>query len=299
MAVTKTTCFLCHFKDQPFNEGLAACTRCHQIPEKQYDLGGGLKFTHELAYKKGVDCSNCHADVIRGKGEVPRERCLVCHNRKGDLARIGDYTFMHAKHVTEHAINCLNCHLGIEHSFDKHRLMHAAADCAGCHPNHHEEQIKMFEGIGGKTIPAHAGGMMVTRVGCPTCHRFKEVAPSGAVLWKASAQVCSMCHEASEVERLRSYHETLRAAVPGIETAARGARKALAAAKLPEARAAAIAKELDHIQSDLEFVGGGNDIHNIHYAVKLSRSLRDQVAALCRELKVPEPKVVLPPARKD
>jgi hypothetical protein len=55
MAVTETTCFLCHFKDEPFNAGLGACTRCHQIPEKTYGLGGGVKFTHELAYTKGVD----------------------------------------------------------------------------------------------------------------------------------------------------------------------------------------------------------------------------------------------------
>ena len=91
MAVTPSTCFLCHFKDEPFNEGLAACTHCHQIPTKEYDLGGGIKFTHELAYEKGVDCINCHVDVIRGKGEVPRERCPVCHNRESDLARINDH----------------------------------------------------------------------------------------------------------------------------------------------------------------------------------------------------------------
>ena len=34
MAVTDSTCFLCHFKDEPFNEGLAACTHCHQIPDE-------------------------------------------------------------------------------------------------------------------------------------------------------------------------------------------------------------------------------------------------------------------------
>ena len=60
--------------------------------------------------------------MIRGKGEVPRERCLVCHNRESDLARINDHEFMHAKHVAEHAIDCLDCHLRIEHSFDKERL---------------------------------------------------------------------------------------------------------------------------------------------------------------------------------
>ena len=295
MAVTTSTCFLCHFKDEPFNEGLAACTRCHQIPEKEYDLGGGVKFTHELAYKKGVDCANCHADVIRGKGEVPRERCLVCHNRESDLARINDHAFMHAKHVAEHAINCLSCHLRIEHNFDQQRLVHAAGDCAGCHPNHHQEQIKMFEGLNGQTIPGHAGSMMVSRVSCRTCHSFKEVSPSGAVLWKASAQVCSMCHDAAQVERLRSYHEALRAALPEMESALLGVRKALAPAKLSADRAAAISKDIDRIQSDLTFLRRGNDIHNIHYASKLAQAMLEQLTALCRELKVPEPKVVLPP----
>jgi nitrate/TMAO reductase-like tetraheme cytochrome c subunit len=299
MAVTTSTCFLCHFKNEPFNEDLAACTRCHQIPEKEYDMGGGVKFTHELAYKKGVDCASCHRDVIRGKGEVPRERCLVCHNRESDLARINDHEFMHAKHVAEHAVDCLDCHLRIEHSFDKDRLVHAAEDCVSCHPNHHQEQIKMFEGIGGKTIPAHAGGMMVTRVSCRTCHSLKEVSPTGAVLWKASAQVCSMCHDASEVERLRSYHEELRAAVPGLQAALLGARKALPEANLPDDRAAAMTKDLDRLQSDLDFLSKGNDIHNIHYASELMRELLKEESAICRELKAPEPKVALPPAQKE
>ncbi len=110
MTVTTTTCFLCHFKDQPFNEQLSACTHCHQIPQQEFDLGGGVKFTHELAFRKGVNCKNCHGDLIHGKGEVPRERCLSCHNRKDDLARINDHVFLHAKHVTEHKVDCIQCH---------------------------------------------------------------------------------------------------------------------------------------------------------------------------------------------
>lgn len=298
MAVTATTCFLCHFKDEPFNEGLGSCTRCHQIPEKEFDLGGGVKFTHELAYKNGVDCANCHADLIRGKGEVPRERCLVCHNRRSDLEKITDRAFMHDKHVAQHAIDCLDCHLRIEHSFDKDRLQHAAGDCAGCHPNHHQEQIKMFEGTGGKTIPAHVGGMTVARVSCFTCHRFKETTPTGTVLWRASAQVCSTCHEPSEVDRLRSYHEALRAAVPVLQSSAQGARKALASAKLAEQRKASVAKELDRIESDLQFVGRGNDIHNVHYANELVRALLKQLSQICGELRLPEPKVALPPVER-
>jgi hypothetical protein len=104
-----------------------------------------------------------------------------------------------------------------------------------------------------------------------------------------------MCHEASEVDRLRAYHESLRAALPELESAIFGARKALSTAKLPENRTATITKELDRIQSDLEFLRKGNDIHNIHYASKLTRVLLEQTDKLCRELKAPKPKTVLPP----
>ena len=58
MTVTTSTCFLCHFKGELFNEGLGACTHCHQIPDQKFDLGGGVTFTHDLAYDKGVDCVN-------------------------------------------------------------------------------------------------------------------------------------------------------------------------------------------------------------------------------------------------
>ena len=216
--VTPSTCFLCHFKDQPFNQKLGACTRCHRIPEKSYDLGGGVKFTHELAFQKGVDCFNCHADLIRGQGDATRERCMVCHNREEDLKRIKDYVFIHQTHVTEHAVNCLNCHVAIEHSEDKEKIVHAAADCAGCHPNHHQEQVEMFRGSGAALLSGVGGpsggqrvqGMLGTRIGCKACHRVKEVSPTGSVLWRASAEVCSACHESAGVPALWRYHEALK-----------------------------------------------------------------------------------------
>ncbi|HEY7708580.1 MAG TPA: NapC/NirT family cytochrome c, partial [Candidatus Entotheonella sp.] len=99
MTVTTSTCFLCHFKDNVFNEGLGTCTRCHSIPEKSYDLGGGVMFTHDLAYERGADCADCHSDLVRGNGEVPPERCTVCHNRQDDLRRIDDHVFLHQMHV--------------------------------------------------------------------------------------------------------------------------------------------------------------------------------------------------------
>jgi predicted CXXCH cytochrome family protein len=296
MSVTASTCFLCHFKGEAFNEGLGACTRCHQIPESEFDLGGGTKYNHDLAYTRGVDCANCHGDLIRGKGEVPSERCGVCHNREDDLKRIGDHVFIHQEHVTEHKVDCLDCHLEIQHSLDPEKLVHAASNCQSCHPDHHREQVDMLEGRGAKCVPAQVGGMPVVRVECRSCHRVKEVSATGTVLWKASVEMCTACHDVSDPERLESYSDALKALLPKIEAGILQARDALGSADLGEERSAAVAKQLDNLQHDLNFLRAANGVHNIHYARTLTRDLVDSLASLCRELKIPEPEITLPEA---
>ncbi|MHB1037212.1 MAG: NapC/NirT family cytochrome c [Pirellulales bacterium] len=296
MTVTVTTCFLCHFKGEPFNQGLGACTRCHAIPDAKFDLGGGVPFTHDLANEKGVDCANCHGDVIRGTGEVPRERCLSCHNRQDDLAKIGDHQFMHLKHVTEHKIDCLQCHLQIEHSLDRQKIEHAAADCQSCHPNHHNEQIAMLRGKGGRSIPSHTNGMLAIRIECKSCHQQKVVSVTGTVLEKGSSKMCLVCHDAGTVQRFELDHVRIRTSLPELEATLKEVRAAVKSAGLPDARQTEINASLDGVQHDLDFLRIGNDIHNMHYAARLHQALVDRLSALCRELKLPEPKVTPPPA---
>lgn len=294
MTVTTTTCFLCHFKDGHLNEGLGTCTRCHQIPDKDFELGGGVSFNHNLAFERGVDCANCHSDLIRGNGEVPRERCGVCHNRESDLKRINDHEFLHQMHVTEHKVDCRNCHLEIHHSLDQERIAHAAADCVSCHPNHHQEQVSMLQGRGARAIQADPGSMAVARIACPSCHRVQETSATGTVLWKGSMDRCAECHDAAATSRFQAYHLALRAALTDLDGGIGRARQALTKAPPPPDRSRALAAELDNLQHDLTFLRVGNDIHNIHFASAVLRTLVVRVSAICRELKVEEPKVTLP-----
>jgi predicted CXXCH cytochrome family protein len=294
MTVTGTTCFLCHFMGEPFNQGLGACTHCHQIPTTKFDLGGGVMFTHDLAFEKGVDCASCHADVIRGTGVVPRERCLSCHNRQGDLERASDYEFMHLKHVSEHKVDCLQCHLGIQHSLDKQMLQHAASDCQTCHPNHHGEQVSMLQGKGAKTVAGHHNGMSLVRVECKSCHKAEEVSSTGTLLRKATTKMCTLCHDAATVERLETYHAQVRAMLPELTATIRRIREALPSAAIAADRRADLAVELKNLQHDLDFVRVGNDVHNVHYAAKVNQSVVSQITAICREVNVPAPKVTLP-----
>lgn len=294
MKVTTTTCFLCHFKGEYFNEGLGACTRCHQIPENDFDLGGNVPFNHNLAYERGVDCAKCHGDLVRGKGEVPSERCGVCHNRQDDLARIDDHQFVHQVHVTDHKVDCLSCHLAIEHSLDEQRIAHAAADCASCHPNHHQEQVNMLEGTGARTIPAHPSSMTVARIACLSCHRTREISATGTVVWKASTESCLDCHEPEVASRLESYSNALSASHTDIEATIGRIRDALGAAELPTDRATEMSLKLDDLQIDLSFLHVGNGAHNIHYADTLTRALVEQLTFLCDELQIEKPEITLP-----
>jgi predicted CXXCH cytochrome family protein len=294
MTVTTSTCFLCHFKEGMFNEGLGTCTRCHQIPEGEFELGGGVKFSHDLAYERGVDCANCHGDLVRGKGNVPRERCTACHNREDDINKIDDHAFMHQVHVTDHKVDCLECHLEIEHSLNRHRIEHAAADCAACHPNHHSEQIRMLLGAGGKSVADRRDVMAVAGISCPSCHQVKEVSPTGTVLWRASTAVCTQCHDAAATERLRARHDQLQGSLAEIEAALTRAREAIAGAGLDEARAAELTQRLRDLDDDLQFLRVGNSIHNMHYADSLVRAVVDKLRAICRELNLAEPTINLP-----
>lgn len=295
MTVTTSTCFLCHFKDGRFNEGLGTCTRCHQIPDKPIDLGGGVTFpNHDLAYERGVDCTYCHGDLIRGKGEVPVERCGVCHNRESDLKHINDHALMHRVHVTDHKVDCLNCHLEIKHKVDKDRLLHAANDCAACHPNHHQEQISLLQGIGARTIHPRPSSMTAAGIACASCHRTRSTSATGTVSLKGTTETCNLCHDPAAGERLQAYHLALRGALTELENGVQRVRKALAKAELKPDRAAALATELDNLQYDLSFLRVGNDIHNIHYASVLIRTLVERITALCREFHADEPSVTLP-----
>ncbi len=294
MAVTHSTCFLCHFKGQPFNEGPATCTRCHQIPDKPFDLGGGVMFTHELAYEKGVDCAACHGDLIRGQGDVHRERCLVCHNRPEDLARIDDHAFLHQTHVADHHVDCLACHLEIHHSLDRHKVAHAASDCASCHPDHHREQVNMLQGLGARSVPSHPGGMAATRIECRACHQVHDASATGTVLWKASAEVCATCHVSEAVEQLEAYHGELKGGYDRFQATLDRAGEALAAASLDAQERSALRAELDNLQFDVNFLREGNALHNIHYADKLVHTLAECLRDISRRLGLADPEVGVP-----
>ena len=56
----------------------------------------------------------------------------------------------------------------------------------------------------------------------------------------------------------------------------------------------ALRTEVKDLRHDLDLLVRGNDIHNMHYAGRVESAILERLTAICRKLKIAEPKVSLP-----
>ncbi len=263
IAVTSSTCILCHFKGQTSGKGTARCTLCHQVPDKVIRQGN-FTFNHGEVGRYGMDCTWCHVRPEGSDGAVPRERCVTCHNDPSRLAAYGDTDLLHRKHVTEHKVDCLHCHLEIQH-VGRPKIETAATACSTCHEQGHSPQMSLYTGVGGKGVPPMPSPMFQAGVRCEGCHL--QIPGHDTGTRTASEISCMSCHgpsyrkiyldwKATVAERTgameRQYSETARA-FPGPEPA-----------------------PLQDARINLDLVSRGHGIHNVGYAYALlSRAHKD------------------------
>ena len=211
---------------------------------------------------------------------------------------IGDHVFMHAKHVTEHKVDCIQCHTPILHALDPKKLEDAAGDCQSCHPNHHQEQVDLLEGTGARLLGGNGGqaGLGIQLDGRRP-HRVPHL-PQGPGNFLDGHRTRARLHghvrdvpRRGHREAIRGLSRQLAADLPALQATL---AKVEAAAKQPGDRPAKLLAEIGEMRHDLDLLIRGNDIHNMHYATKVVREVTQRLAAVCRQLKVEEPKVLLP-----
>lgn len=258
IAVTASTCILCHFKDVPPGQATARCTLCHEVPRAVVSRGG-LEFDHADVARFDMRCEWCHAHAAEGEGRVPKERCLTCHNDAERLGALGEVDRLHRAHVSEHKVDCLNCHLEIQHAALPD-LQAARSECASCHGGGHSPQRDLYAGIGGRGVEPHPSPMFLAGVRCEGCHFIAERDRSGAGVHRASDVSCMSCHG----PRYRRIYEAWARA---LSARTRAVRAALA--DLPARPARARSAALDDARANLALVERANGIHNVDYALAL------------------------------
>ena len=284
IAVTSSTCALCHFKGQPLNANTGRCQLCHQVPE-HVTSSEGVAFDHSQVARLDMQCSLCHGAVVRGAGNVPRERCVTCHNQVDRLARYGETEFLHRMHVSTHKVDCMNCHLQIEHgklARPGAQVAAAAEACVSCHGSGHSPQQDLYTGIGGRGVPRMPSPMFAAGVTCQGCHnpelsatdagqtRTASTEPMGTHTVRASAVSCMSCHGPG-YERI---YEAWQAAL--------GSRTAALRSQLDQtapAMGVTPPQDWEDARHNYLLVERGRGIHNVNYAFALLSKAHEQMNA--------------------
>lgn len=279
VAVTEKVCFLCHFKGAARGQSITGCPSCHGIPSETVEHEG-FTFSHESYMKIGVACDQCHLDVASGTGDVPKDRCFSCHVERTE--RYEDPVFIHDIHVTEHGVDCFECHTEIEHG--EIRMVKALeVQCEACHVRLHTLQKRMYMGVGGKGVSDTPSRMFAAQVSCDGCHT--HIIPTGEAgtfaigekSLEAEQKACVVCHGAGYDAMLDDWIDVMDHAIKNFEPRLEQARAALEQHRDKEIDLGEAEVLIDDAAYNLDMVKTGKGVHNVEYAVKLLKAGADQI----------------------
>ena len=203
---------------------------------------------------------------------MPKERCLVCHNDRERLERYDATDELHLTHVTEHKVECTNCHLEVQHVVPQKRepthppeSTESQEGCGACHDSRHSPQRTLYAGLGGHGVEAQPDVMYRARVRCEGCHMNHggPTATSGEV-------ACMGCHGPSYGTIFAMWQETL-----GERTTAIRRHLDATASRL----GATPPEPFVHATANLELVERGKGVHNFTFSLALLEASLQQLNA--------------------
>jgi len=283
ITVTESVCFTCHFKDTRLGEGTANCLLCHGPPKKVVTYKG-LEFNHASYLERGVACAKCHMHVVEGNGAVPDDACYRCHADRS--RRATDPTLLHRIHVTDHKVECFECHLEIKHgALELSPLL--SPNCASCHGNMHAAAENIYVGTGGLDTPNVGDAMFDAQISCSACHTGPAAGaaatPAAAAMPRATGRSCVACHGAGYDRMLERWQRDTRAADRKAAALVAGAKAAVYATgsrdparAYPRTLVAQAEKNLELVARDASW-----GAHNIIYAnalIETAASKADEAA---------------------
>ncbi len=288
LVVTLDSCYLCHFKGKEHgrhDESIGGCKGCHDAPKEQIRLATG-NFNHKDYLDRGVTCENCHSDVLKGEGGVTKQRCWTCHNLESQVARFNDPKFLHQQHVTEHKVDCTNCHQQIEHNLTAgapkepatgtpsgtHAMMNGG-DCSTCHLQTHGGPAELYRGVGGRGVPEMPSPMFRAQVDCIACHKAMRNSSEAATVigqtFVAVQDSCNYCHATKYEGVLDEWRKVIKEKSALAQAVYDGARQTVASAHLSPSDKLGADRLLDDAVHNLRLVELGHGVHNVNYATAL------------------------------
>jgi len=314
ISVDKSVCYMCHFMPDAEGERVAElsdCEKCHGAPDHEV-LVDGKVFDHSAYVARGVDCRECHDPVIEGDGKVRRERCHSCHGESGHIERIGETAFLHEMHVTEHKVECFECHDQIHHGLLPVEAPRPGKSegCGSCHESSHDAASRLYSGEGAVGVPPSPSRMHQTRVTCDACHTGRsQAAPiaadghhgahGGGMVAQAGNIDCVHCHGTGYDGMLAEWQGAVGTQLERIGPAIADLKAALARQPVPAAQSLLADAERNYLLVSLD---GSKGAHNVTYALDALRVSAERLDGARRELSLTEVEPLasgFPPLTKD
>lgn len=271
LAVTPSTCYLCHFKGRAAEEPVAGCVACHRSPPRVVSPAGFV-VDHPQYVRDLVSCRSCHEQVTSGTGDAEPARCYNCHNEPERLNEFENTALVHRVHITEHNVECIQCHTPIEH-----RLVSLAQvvdlDCGSCHQRVHEAQQRLYAGLGGHGAESEPSSMFLARVSCQGCHELNRQVRGHENVKAAGEASCMSCHGIRYANILPSWQQEMERKLERVTNVVRHGEQAARSA--PAASRLAVDSLMRLARENIEFVRQGKGAHNIAYADRLLRASVD------------------------
>ena len=290
ITVTETSCFLCHFKNQPEEAPINDCTWCHKAPVTTDSLE--VEYDHAFVVEHEIDCKKCHGSMQVGDGAVPVERCSSCHADPETIGMYDDLQAVHRNHVTEHKVECQFCHLVIQHK-SVEKTKDVVLNCDSCHDNTHKAQINLLSGKGGKNTPPHPNPMFKDGLTCQACHIFHSADGEDISMSQtkgASALSCETCHGEGYNRLLENWKSIMSVKIQFIDSLYTVVSKEV------DGKHEGISKEyakslMNDAMFNYELVKQGNVVHNVAYSdeliVSAFENLKESLKAINSETVLP------------
>lgn len=283
IAVTVSTCVLCHFKDRSNDDPVAGCVGCHPSPKRVVSKQG-FTVDHEQYVKDQISCISCHSNVVTGTGDADPTMCQNCHNEPERFTRYDEPERMHVVHITDNKVECQQCHTPMEHE-----VLALETDfelkCESCHDRPHDAQRRLYAGLGGHGTPEEPSKMFLARVSCEGCHEKASKLAAHAEVKVAGEASCMSCHGVRYARMLPSWKRGMEERVAKVAPVVAQARASLAAAGARQRPAAD--SLLRQAQENLDLVTVGRSAHNVTYADQLLRASLSLVRQAVREGQLP------------
>ncbi len=283
LVVTLDSCYLCHMKG--FEHGrnektLGGCKSCHEAPKQQIRLATGF-FNHAEYLDRGVTCENCHSDVVKGEGAVNKQVCWTCHNQESQVRRFSETKMLHEEHITEHKVECQNCHIQIQHSLGAGEVKqtpavmtgHESLDsgtCSSCHEKTHGGPAELYRGTGARNVPDMPSPMYRAQVDCIACHKAKKQTGEAAQVvgqtFVALQESCNYCHQTKYDGVLDTWRETIKTQLVAAQTEYDLAKMRVDASTIAPLEKLRAQRLLDDAAHNIRLIKLGHGVHNVNYS---------------------------------